>query len=149
MRIIDISPTSPDAIQMMNELSDKLESITGNSGRHSFNTDDVCVSSSLFAVAYDDNEKPIGCGAIRPINQEIAELKRMYACAEGKGIGSTILGYLEIKAQELGYSAIWLETRLVNSTAVSFYEKKGYVRIPNYGKYVNNPEAVCFEKRLI
>lgn len=149
MKIIETNPQSPDAIQMTNELSDRLESITGNSGRHSFNTDDVCVPRSLFAVAYDEDNKPVGCGAIRPINEDIAELKRMYAGTEAQGIGSAILKHLEGKAQELGYSAIWLETRLLNKTAVAFYEKKGYVRIPNYGKYVNNTEAVCFEKKLI
>ena len=48
----------------------------------------------------------------------------------------------------MGYHALWLETRLVNERAVRFYESRGYKRIPNFGKYVGNTAAVCFEKRL-
>ena len=73
----------------------------------------------------------------------------MFAKTKAIGVGSEILHHLENQAQKLGYSAIWLETRLINKRAISFYEKKGYHRISNYGKYVNKPEAVCFEKNII
>ena len=64
------------------------------------------------------------------------------------GIGSAVLTYLEREAAALGYQAVWLETRLVNRRAVDFYTARGYARIPNYGKYIGNPLAVCFEKQL-
>lgn len=64
------------------------------------------------------------------------------------GIGTKILSYLEAQAMEMGYKSLWLETRLINHQAVSFYESRGYYRIPNYGKYVDRLDAVCFEKRL-
>jgi len=133
----------------MDELSKNLELITGDSGKNSFNPNDVCVPRSLFVVAYNEYGEAIGCGAIRPINQDVAEVKRMFAKTKAIGVGSEILHHLENQAQKLGYSAIWLETRLINKRAVSFYEKKGYHRISNYGKYVNKPEAVCFEKNII
>ena len=133
----------------MDELSKNLELITGDSGKNSFNPNDVCVPRSLFVVAYTEYGEAIGCGAIRPINQDVAEVKRMFAKTKAIGVGSEILHHLENQAQKLGYSAIWLETRLINKRAVSFYEKKGYHRISNYGKYVNKPEAVCFEKSII
>ena len=72
----------------------------------------------------------------------------MYSRPGTSGVGSAILGFLETEAVNLGYQALWLETRLVNARAVSFYERRGYRRIPNFGKYVGNAKAVCFEKRL-
>jgi ribosomal protein S18 acetylase RimI-like enzyme len=48
----------------------------------------------------------------------------------------------------MGYSELWLETRLINHKAVRFYEKNGYVRIENYGPYIGRKEAVCFSKAL-
>lgn len=48
----------------------------------------------------------------------------------------------------MGYRALWLETRQMNERAVSFYESRGYKRIPNFGRYIGNPAAVCFEKQL-
>jgi len=149
MRIIETQPNTQDAIDLMKKLSENLELITGDSGKNSFNPNDVCVPRSLFVVAYNEYGEAIGCGAIRPINQDVAEVKRMFAKTKAIGVGSEILHHLENQAQKLGYSAIWLETRLINKRAVSFYEKKGYHRISNYGKYVNKPEAVCFEKNII
>lgn len=149
MRIVERSPREADAINLMEELSEALRSIAGDSGKNSFNSDDVCVPRSLFVITYDESEKAIGCGAIRPINENIAEVKRMFAKVKTKGVGSEILSYLEIEAKKLGYSAIWLETRLINEQAVLFYKKRGYHKISNYGKYVNNTKAICFEKKLV
>jgi len=149
MRIIERSARESDAILLMEELSDTLRFITGDSGKNSFNLDDVSVSRSLFVIAYDENYQAIGCGAIRPIDEKIAEVKRMFARVKTKGVGSEILSYLEIQAKKLGYSTIWLETRVINEQAVFFYKKRGYIKIDNYGKYVNNTKAICFEKKLI
>lgn len=149
MKIIESAPNTLDALLMMDELSKSLESITGSTGKNSFNIRDMYVPRSLFVVAYDEEGKPVGCGAIRPFNKDIAEVKRMFAKTKAAGVGTEILRYLEIRAQEMGYSALWLETRLINKRAVSFYENRGYHHISNYGKYINNPEAVCFEKCII
>lgn len=149
MRIIEISPMEADAINLMEELSETLRSITGDSGKNSFNSNDVCVPRSLFVIAYDDQgEEAVGCGAIRPIDEKIAEVKRMFAKVKTKGVGSEILSYLEIQAKKLGYSTIWLETRVINEQAVLFYKKRGYIKRENYGKYINNTKAICFEKKL-
>jgi N-acetylglutamate synthase and related acetyltransferases len=148
MKVIPIRPDTPDALLMMEELSKDLESITGSSGRNSFDSNDVLVPRSLFVVAYNEDEEAIGCGALRPIDEDIAEVKRMFSKTKANGVGSEILNYLEIEAGKLGYQTLWLETRLINKRAVSFYENRGYHRINNYGKYVNNPEAVCFEKNI-
>lgn len=149
MKIVETNPNTPDALLLIDELSDKLESITGDSGKSSFNSNDVCVPRSLFVMAYNEAGEAIGCGGIRPINESIAEVKRMFAKTKSMGIGTEILFYLETQARKLGYSVLWLETRFINEQAVSFYENRGYYHIPNYGKYVNNPKAVCFEKKLI
>lgn len=132
----------------MDLLSDTLQSITGDSGKNSFDVTDVTVPRSLFVIARNQQGEPVGCGAIRPIDTNTAELKRMYAKSKSNGVGTAILSYLEEQSWSLGYSQIWLETRLVNQKAVSFYENKGYTRISNYGKYLNREECVCFGKYL-
>jgi GNAT superfamily N-acetyltransferase len=149
MEMRETDPNHPDAILLMNELSDTLESLTGNSGRNSFQPGDTSFPRALFVVAYNEKQEAVGCGAIRPLTQHIAEIKRMYAKIRTKGVGTKVLGYLETQAQKLGYSHLRLETRFINKQAVCFYEKKGYYRIPNYGKYRNNSEAVCFEKCIL
>ena len=141
------SPSDPDGKQLLDELSSQLFEITGNDGRHSFAEDDVQLPGSVFLIARIDGE-PVGCGAIRPISDEICEIKRMYARHNSKGIGARLLLGLEIFAIDYGYKKIWLETRKVNQRAVKFYLNHGYVVQENYGRYQGHDEAICFEKHI-
>lgn len=139
---------SEEAYRLINELSDALQDITGDSGRNSFNINDLDNPRALFVIARDVTGEALGCGAFKPFREDIAEVKRMYARHKAKGIGTQIISYLEERAKEFGYSRIWLETRVINKNAVTFYKNRGYHRIDNYGKYIGNDKAVCFEKIL-
>jgi len=142
-------PTASDAAALMSELSAALALITGDSGRASFQVEDVQGHASCFAVARDRMGIALGCGAFRPLQDGVAEVKRMYSRPGKSGIGSAILAFLEAYAGQLGYRELWLETRLVNARAIHFYESRGYRRRENFGKYAGNPAAVCFEKSLL
>ena len=142
-------PASPDAAALMNELSATLALITGDDGRSSFQVEDVVGTAACFAIARDRMGIAIGCGAFRPLQDGIAEVKRMVSRPGNPGTGSAILAFLEKRARQLGYRELWLETRLVNTRAVRFYEARGYRRRENFGKYVGNPAAICFEKSLL
>lgn len=141
-------PSSSDAAALMDELSGVLAAITGDSGRSSFDPEDVRSAKACFVIARTADGAAVGCGALRPFQEGVAEVKRMYARPGYRGVGSAVLAFLEEEAKRLGYHTLWLETRLVNRKAVLFYEHKGFHRIPNFGKYVGNEKAVCFEKRL-
>ncbi|MFZ6654227.1 GNAT family N-acetyltransferase [Undibacterium sp. TJN19] len=141
-------PALPEALVLLDELSDSLAAITGDSGRASFDANDVRGPASLFVIARNAAGLAVACGAFRPMEAGIAEVKRMYARPQTKGAGLAVLRHLETAAADLGYQKLRLETRLVNQRAVAFYEKHGYRRIDNFGKYVGNAAAVCFEKSL-
>ena len=141
-------PRSPEAALLMNELSACLQAITGDGGQNSFNVEDVCVPRSLFAIARNPKGEAVGCGAFRPMDEKTAEIKRMYVREKSSGVGTKLLAFLERQARAMGYKVFRLETRLVNQGAVAFYERNGYQRISNYGRYQGRAEAVCFEKRL-
>ncbi|MFZ6711098.1 GNAT family N-acetyltransferase [Undibacterium sp. TC9W] len=144
--IATVDPALPEAAILLDELSASLAAITGDSGRSSFDMQDVRVPGALFVLARDEDGKAVGCGAFRPMGEGAAEVKRMYA--QVAGVGLAVLGHLEAAAKEFGYLRLCLETRLINQRAVTFYEKHGYARIPNFGKYAGRTEAVCFEKIL-
>jgi GNAT superfamily N-acetyltransferase len=149
LTILAADPGTPDAVALIDELSAALAAITGDSGRSSFDPDDVRVAGALFVVARNLDGQPLGCGAFRPLEDGIAEVKRMYARPGNRGVGRALLAHLEAQAATMGYLALWLETRAVNERAVRFYAAHGYSRIPNYGKYAGNPEAVCLAKQLV
>lgn len=141
-------PETADATLLLEELSDQLSLITGSSGKASFDVHDVRGERARFVVARDGDGNPVGCGALRPMDDDVAEVKRMYSRRSAPGIGAAVLAFLEAEAAQLGYRALRLETRAVNTRAVDFYQRSGYGRIANFGKYAGRPEAVCFEKML-
>ena len=145
--IAPTDPDSPDARTLLTELGAALAGITGSDGSASFDAADVRGPRACFLVARAPDGSPAGCGALRPLADGAAELKRMYA-RPGSGAGAHLLAALERQALAFGYRELWLETRRVNLRAVAFYEKHGYRAIPNFGKYVGRVEAVCLGKRV-
>ncbi len=146
LRIDVADPDDADAQVLLGELADALQAITGDSGRSSFSADDVRGPRSRFVVARDADGQAVGCGALRPLQPGVAELKRMYARPGSRGVGAAVLAHLESAARELGYRAVWLETRAVNARALAFYARHGYGRIENFGRYAGNAAAVCLGK---
>lgn len=138
---------SQDGIKLIEELSCTLEKITGNSGKGSFDYNDMLNTRSIFVIARDDN-KAVGCGAFREITDDVAEIKRMYASEKNRGIGKMILLQLENREKEFGYLKVILETRKCNNNAIRFYLSNRYEIIDNYGKDKEMLQAVCFEKVL-
>lgn len=122
--------------------------ITGASGRASFDPDDVRGAGACFLIARDASGAALGCGAYRPLEPGVAEIKRMYAKPGTRGVGAALLAALEQRARADGYVAVWLETRRVNRRAVAFYVRSGYAPIAPYGRYVERPDAACFGKSL-
>jgi putative acetyltransferase len=100
-------------------------------------------------VAYDD-ERVVGCGAIKDFGKDTMEVKRMYVYPENrkKGIASKILSELEKWAFELSAGKCILETGKRQHEAIGLYKKSGYKLIPNYGQYAEIDNSLCFEKKL-
>ena len=141
-------PAGADALALVAELSAALTAITGAGGQASFDVSDVRGPRACFALARDAHGRALGCGALRPMEADVAEVKRMFARPGTRGVGSAVLRFLEGEAARCGYVALRLSTRRVNERAVAFYERHGYRRIPGYGRYAGSEASVCFEKAL-
>lgn len=147
LEIVDCDPTCAEAVQLVEALTEELFRLTGARGLAPWRAEHSAQPRGAFLVARAEGA-PVGCGALRPVSEQVAEIKRMYAAQPGRGIGACVLRALEERARGLGYATIWLETRRVNEAAVQFYRRKGYNERPNYGVYVGREECVCFELNL-
>ncbi len=141
-------PESADARLLLEELSAALARLTGSSGTASFAPEDTRVERAVFVIARTGDGALSGCGALRPLDADVGELKRMYARPGSAGAGAVLLAHLEQQARAFGYRELWLETRHVNRRAVDFYLKHGYRQIAKFGKYVGRDEAICLGKTL-
>lgn len=103
----------------------------------------------LFLAALRDG-RAVGCGGYRAVADGVVELKRMYVqpASRGLGLARRLLAALEEAAAAQGASAIRLETGLPQPDAIALYASTGYVRIPGYGEWADDPLTVCMEKAL-
>jgi len=109
----------------------------------------VTGASGIFLVARLDGE-PVGCGALRRLEEGAGELKRMFVATEARrlGVGRGILIELERHARALGLRRLVLETGDRQHEATAMYERAGYGRIPCFGEYEHSAASVCMEKSL-
>nr|BFE55834.1 GNAT family N-acetyltransferase [Dactylosporangium thailandense] len=103
----------------------------------------------VFLVALDDRE-PVGCGALRQLDEHSAEIKRMYVTphARGTGVATALLRALEERAAARGWPLLRLETGTEQPDARRFYEREGYRQIPLFGVYEGSELSVCYERTL-
>jgi putative acetyltransferase len=138
----------PDFIQLVRHLDAFLAEIDGD--EHAFYAQLNKVDNIRHVIVAYDDEQPMGCGAMKEYDKTSMEVKRMYTTpgSRGKGIASKVLSELEQWAAELGYKKCVLETGKRQPEAIGLYQKSGYRITPNYGKYAEVENSVCFEKML-
>lgn len=122
---------SADSEQLIKELSEELGVLYDSDGTAGFEPSDVEVPRAAFVVARIDGY-PVGCGALRPLEDNAVEVKRMYTRSgyRRKGVAQAILAELERLALEFGYSSMKLQTGPKQPEAAALYERVGYYRIP-------------------
>ena len=76
----------------------------------------------------------VGCVALRPVDEDSAEVKRMFVDAEwrGRGVGRTLLETLIIAARSRGYRILRLGTLDDMHAAQALYGSLGFVPIERY-----------------
>lgn len=145
-------PRGPVARELLAALTREIEAIyadRGFDGNAGFSVTDLDVPRAVFVVASSAGE-PVGCGALRPHDADIAEVKRMFTVPawRGRGVAAAVLADLERHARQFGYRAVRLETGDRQVDAIRLYERCGYRHIPPYGVYVQWDDSVCLEKAL-
>ncbi len=111
--------------------------------------DEVAPGRGAYLVAWVGGEA-LGCGALRRLDAESAELKRMYVAerARGRGLGRALLAALEDEARRLGVRRLLLETGRRQPEAIALYRSSGFADVAPYGEYGGSPLSICMAKDL-
>ena len=96
------------------------------------------------------DEQPAGMGALRKLNDDICEIKRMYVRPQfrGQGFAKQMLDHLSAYAWTQGVSLLRLETGIHQHEAIGLYERMGFHQIPPFGDYRDDPLSLFYEKSL-
>ena len=104
-------------------------------------------NEGTFLVMTED-EQIIGTGAIRKMDNETCELKRVWLLFEyhGRGLGYQMIQELFAFARAKGYRRIRLETDRENQNrAFQLYKRLGFYEIPRYS---NHQDETAMEMSL-
>jgi putative acetyltransferase len=146
-RNIDVRRENLGSAALNGELSGRYPEAGANHFR--LDPDEVAEGRGAFLVAYARGE-PVGCGAIRRLEDGAAEIKRMYVAPaqRGQGIARLLLAHLEATARALGARRVLLETGVRQPEAIALYTRAGFTRIPAFGEYLDSALSVCMAKDL-
>ena len=150
---IDEEPADSDDVrwcfeQYYAELDDRFEAGFEVAAALPLRLDELTPPRGLVLVARLEGA-PIGCGAVKLSDPDVAEIKRMWVSpsARGRGLGGRLLAELEARAVSAGKSRARLETNRSLTEAVAMYRRRGYREVAPFNdeRYGDH----WFEKRLI
>lgn len=139
-----------DFVKLSDTLEDYLNEVVGGADkRKAYKGLNALEGIHEVLLAYD-GDKAIGCSCLKPYDAQSVMLKRVYVAPEYRGnhISTNILKMLELRAKDLGFKKMLLQTRLECTVAVNLYESLGYKQVANFPPYDKMPEALCYEKNL-
>ena len=137
---------------LIDSLNAELEGAYPEPGATHFRLDPAEVANrrGAFLVVRRDG-LPVGCGAVRLLDPETGEIKRMFVSpsVRGRGLGRCLMAALEAEARRLGVRRLVLETGIRQTAALALYRSAGFQPIPLYGEYLRSPEtSICLGKEL-
>jgi putative acetyltransferase len=106
----------------------------------------------LGAFTQESPSRPIGCVGLLVLGQEpgTAEIKRLFveSASRGVGVAQALMDHLEAEAAERGLLELRLETGIYQEESLGLYRGRGYVSIPPFGHYTEDPMSVFMAKQL-
>ena len=99
----------------------------------------------LYVALWEDT--PAGCVALRRLDGEKCEMKRLYVkpSFRGRGIGGELLKRILADAREIGYRCMLLDTLPFLKQAIQMYRNAGFQEIPIYN---DSPMSSAIYMRL-
>jgi putative acetyltransferase len=141
-------PDGDEAAQLIAELDEVLRGAYPAESHHGYPVDKLIREGVHFFVLRVDGVAA-GCGGIQ-FYPGFGEIKRMYTrpAYARRGLGRAMLKHLEDHARAQACPVLRLETGILQKDAIRLYERGGYVPIPPFPPYKEDPWSVFYEKRL-
>ncbi len=152
MRIEAGDLDAPDVQDLIREHLDDMFATSPPESVHALSDEGLRHPDVTFFTARDDDGALLGCGAIKQLGDDAAELKTMRTvrAARGRGVGAAMLGHLLQVARERGAASVHLETGSMEYFAAArrLYARHGFAETGPFGDYAPDPLSTFMALRL-
>jgi GNAT superfamily N-acetyltransferase len=134
--IESIDPRSAEAEELYDAYHAEIVAAFGfdSSRGGASSADDFLSPDGCLLAIRDEDGTAVGCGGVRLLDPDTAEIKRMYLrpAMRGRGAGWRLLQALEEKSVELGATRGVLDTNETLTSALALYRAAGWQEVPAY-----------------
>ncbi|MFF9768226.1 GNAT family N-acetyltransferase [Streptomyces sp. NPDC053086] len=143
--------SGPEIIDFLDAHVREMRSITPLESKHALDLEGLRKPEVTFWTI-KDGDALVGCGAIKQLDADHAEIKSMRTDPSRKrsGIASKLLAHIIAEARRMGYSRLSLETGATDffAPARGLYEKFGFEYCAPFADYKEDPNS-AFMTRLL
>ena len=151
MPLLVAQPSAPRAVALINAQQRELRAVYQDTDERTEPFDPAILEGDgCVLLVWEEGGELLACGAIKRLDTQSAEIKRMCTRPEarGRGLGRVLLLELIARGWNPRYIRLLLETGDQQQEAVRLYESAGFTRIPNFGYYIGTENSLCYELPL-
>ncbi|AJT41369.1 GNAT family N-acetyltransferase [Psychromicrobium lacuslunae] len=145
------SPESPDVLALLAEHLGEMHATSPKESVHALDATALSGVEMTFWTARDAGVL-LGCGALKELSSQAAEIKSMRtsAAARNRGVGAAVLQTLLAEAKRRGYQNVFLETGSQEHFAPArrLYQRAGFVDCGPFGDYRTDRHSVFMVRSL-
>ncbi len=144
MNIVIDDLSSPEIAEFLEAHIEDMLAVSPPESKHALDLDDLRKPEITFWTVWEDKALA-GCGALKHLDKDHAELKSMRTAPQCKqrGVASALLSHIIEFATSAGYQRISLETGSMAffAPARNLYQKFGFDYCPPFADYVEDPHS--------
>lgn len=149
IKIDDLSGS--EIAEFLEEHIKEMKSVSPPESKHALDLEGLRKPEITFWTVWD-NSCLIGCGAMKELDANHAEIKSMRTAISfrGKGVASILLQHILNEAKLRGYRRISLETGSMPffESARNLYTKYGFESCTPFSTYREDPNSVFMTRKL-
>lgn len=151
VKIVVDDLSGPEIAEFLNEHLQEMLSTTPLESKHALDLDGLRKPEITFWSVMD-GDTLVGCGAIKRLDPDHAEVKSMRTrpTRQRSGIASLLLGHIITEAKRMGFTRLSLETGSTESflPARKLYEKFGFDYCEPFADYRPDPYSAFMTRTL-
>jgi putative acetyltransferase len=151
VKIVVDDLSGPEIAAFLDEHVQQMRAITPPESKHALDLDGLRAPEVTF-WSVRDGEAIVGCGAIKRLEPDHAELKSMRTAParSGSGIASLLLEHIIAEARRMGFTRLSLETGSAEffHPARRLYERFGFGYCEPFADYRPDPNSMFMTRQL-